>query len=412
MKLLLLCLRLVFDVNEKTISRTTGYSYAVRDLAVELVRNGENEVDCVCVNDEPLLKSWHGVNVLQKKLFKAGLSIKPKYLLKGLRSGISANSGLMEIFRTEYYYLFGGWIENLIQNSSYDFISIQGFTRYSVPYVIACEKLGVRYGVSFHALDCLGDNYYDKDEKFMTSMLRYFAINSVPCTFISTAMMEKAISCLSDEEKQKANFSVILNGASGITKKASLREYYGIGEDEKVCLCSGNINLRKNQYQLVKAYSLLSETEQNNLRIMLIGNLIDERVKEVITQNHLQDRIILCGAVPRNELGGYYNAADFTALLSLSEGFGLSIIEGFTFGLPAILWGDLDVTKDINDLNCVMFVSDRTDECLAQHLISMMKKNWNHNYIKEYARLFSVENMKEKYLNWFLNCVNGGDENG
>ena len=224
--------------------------------------------------------------------------------------------------------------------------------------------------------------------------------------------MEKAISCLSDEEKQKANFSVILNGASGITKKASLREYYGIGEDEKVCLCSGNINLRKNQYQLVKAYSLLSETEQNNLRIMLIGNLIDERVKEVITQNHLQDRIILCGAVPRNELGGYYNAADFTALLSLSEGFGLSIIEGFTFGLPAILWGDLDVTKDINDLNCVMFVSDRTDECLAQHLISMMKKNWNHNYIKEYARLFSVENMKEKYLNWFLNCVNGGDENG
>lgn len=412
MKILLLCLRLVFNVDEKTISRTTGYSYAVRDLAVQLARDGKNTIDCVCVNDEPSLNTWHGVKILQRNLFKAGLSAKPKYLLKGFESGISAKAGIMEILRTEYYYLFGGWIEKLIKNGSYDFISIQGFTRYSVPYVIACERVGIRYGVSFHALDCFGDNYHDKDEKFMASMLRYFAVNSVPCTFISTTMMEKAISCLSDKEKQKANFSVIVNGASRITKRDSIRERYGIRKEEKICLCSGNINHRKNQYQLAKAYSLLNEKEQNSLRIILIGNLVDERVKEIVTQHHLQDKIIFCGSIPRDELGAYYSAADFTALVSLSEGFGLSIIEGFTFGLPAILWNDLDVTKDINDKNCVMFVPERTDECLAQHLIKMVRKKWNHEYIKEYARLFSIENMADKYFNWFYDCIDGGNENG
>lgn len=412
MKILLLCLRLVFEVSDKTKSRTTGYSYAVRDLAAEIVRSGSNTVDCVCVNDEPALKNWHGVNILKRKLFKAGIFIKPNYILKGLASGREAKAGLAEILRTEYYYYFGGWIERLIRKGAYDFVSIQGFTRYSMPYVMACEKTGVKYGVSFHALDCFGDNYHDKDEAFMASMLRFFADKKVPCTFISTTMMEKAKSCLSEEEKQKANFSVILNGASSIVEKPSIRARYGISEKEKVCLCSGNINQRKNQYQLVKAYTLLEESKKNKLRIVLVGNLMDERVENLIVQDHLQDKIILCGSVARSELGAFFSAADFTALTSLSEGFGLSIIEGFAYGLPAILWEDLDVTKDINDPECVMLVPERTNECLVRYLSDIMEKNWDKKYILNYSRSFSIESMAENYLQWFLNCINGGDENG
>lgn len=404
MKILMLCLRLVFDVNNKTISRTTGYSYAVRSLASELAQNPENKIDCICVNDEPKLKAWNGVNILQRNILKACLKSNPTYLIKGVKSGRATKRGLKEILRTEYYYLFEGWIEDIIRKGNYDFVSIQGFTRYSMPYVIACENVGVKYGVSFHALDCFGKNYRDKDEEFMTSMLKFFADNSVPCTFISTTMLEKAMGCLSKNEKETASFSVILNGVSQISKKGLAIKGSEAEDNEKICLCSGNINQRKNQYQLLKAYSMLDERVKNKLKIVLVGNLIDERVSEIINTYNLKERIVVCGAIPREELGRYFSRASFIALVSLSEGFGLSIIEGFSFGLPALLWSDLDITKDINDPNCVMMINDRSDEALASSLEKMLERKWDKEYILKYSSQFSIEKMAEKYLDWFSCC--------
>ena len=70
--------------------------------------------------------------------------------------------------------------------------------------------------------------------------------------------------------------------------------------------------------------------------------------------------------------------------------------------MPSILWQDLDVTKDIYDPKCVLFVPKRTDECLAKYLLCMMEKNWNRDYIEMYSRKFSVEEMAERYMNWFV----------
>lgn len=402
MKVLFLCLRLVFNVNDRTISRTTGYSYAVRDLMKQIASDNANIVDCICVNNEPSLKTWYDINILQRKFSNALVHIKKQYIFDGFRFSCQKNEGVTEFLRTEYYYIFGGWLENIIKKGNYDFVSIQGFTRYSMPYVIACENLGVKYGVSFHALDCFSKTYNDRDRSFITSMIKHFAEKSVPCSFISTVMKENAISCLTESEKKLARFSVILNGSSCNSSTKSARELLGISSEEKVCLCLGNINPRKNQYQLIKAYTMLDENIRKKLRIVMLGNVTDDRVKKLINEKNLQSRVILCGSVPKDEIGAYLQAADFVALLSLSEGFGLSIIEGFKFGLPSILWQDLDVTKDIYDPKCVLFVPKRTDECLAKYLLCMMEKNWNRDYIEMYSRKFSVEEMAERYMNWFV----------
>ncbi|EOI00179.1 hypothetical protein UAW_00193 [Enterococcus haemoperoxidus ATCC BAA-382] len=72
-------------------------------------------------------------------------------------------------------------------------------------------------------------------------------------------------------------------------------------------------------------------------------------IKEMIVKNDLNDRIILLGALNENELAELYKNGKIFLSTSRWEGFGLSIVEAMTFGLPVISFDTTGPREIIGD---------------------------------------------------------------
>lgn len=98
--------------------------------------------------------------------------------------------------------------------------------------------------------------------------------------------------------------------------------------------------------------------------------------------------------------------SSYNALVSIDEGFGLSFIEGFKHGLPAVSFSDLDAIPDIYDPKVMILADERTDKCLAKAIEKLCHINWDCSYIKDYAKKFSYEKMADNYRSIYRDILN------
>lgn len=402
MKILFLCLGLVFDVNKKTEPYTSGYSYLVRDLAIKIAEDSANSVDCYSKNKEPEKDCWNGINLIKRSLLRILRYSKPFYLKKGIEFARLISGGLWETLYVVFTFLEGGLVEKVIKDGKYDHISIQGFMEYSIPYILACQRLGCAYSVSFHALDVFHKNLNTSQEQVTKWALDQLAKDGIPVSFISERMRERALSVVDPQYKKTANFIVILNGCSPIPEiSGDIRKIHNIPESAHIGLCCGNITERKNQVQVVRAYNLLDARIKKDLYFIFVGNVNDANIRTEVEKSDYSDHLILCGPINHEKLFPYYDTADFICIASISEGFGLSAVEGFAFGKPVLMWSDLDAVDDIYDKNAVILVEHRDDEALAEGMVKISRANWSKTCIKEISKKYSISRMASEYEAWF-----------
>jgi glycosyltransferase involved in cell wall biosynthesis len=172
-------------------------------------------------------------------------------------------------------------------------------------------------------------------------------------------------------------------------------------------VCVGNIGIRKNQGQIIKAYLTLPQTIKKNLVILFLGvDTTNGKFQHDINKTNFTDQLIYCGNIPKKDLPYYYSQADYNIVASISEGFGLSIIEGFVYGLPCLTFSDLDAVPDLFHQNTMLLVNNRIDKALADGIENMIKTNWDKKFIQEHAQRFSLEKMAEEYANFYGKIIN------
>lgn len=198
-------------------------------------------------------------------------------------------------------------------------------------------------------------------------------------------------------------FSVILNGCDTTVRMPdySVRERLCIPVTNFVFVFVGNINPNKNQKQVVRAFKLLPSSFKDKTTIIFIGGGDVEDLRDYIIQKDLLECIKVVGAIPKDEIHNYYIASNATILTSLSEGFGLSIVEGYVYGKPTVTFTDLGAFTDICNELTSEGVTERTDEALAKGMLECMKKDWNGDYIKEFSQHFSFESMRTSYISLY-----------
>lgn len=181
-----------------------------------------------------------------------------------------------------------------------------------------------------------------------------------------------------------------------------LRTKYNLPQDCKVILYVGNISVNKNQQQLVRAFPLMDDELCKSTYVLFLGKYADnDPIILQIKNSRWAEHLILCGSVDKDLVPDYYKQADGVVLLSVAEGFGLSLIEGMHFGLPCMMPDDLDAFEDIYTPEAVVRISERKDKAVAEGLAELIRRDWNHESIKDYSRKFESEAMAREYVNFY-----------
>ena len=143
--------------------------------------------------------------------------------------------------------------------------------------------------------------------------------------------------------------------------------FYDIPYDSKIVLYVGNIGVRKNQRQLIESFDLMPREICEKTYVLFLGNdQGTDTVNEAILNSRYAIRFLLCGCIDEEVVFDYYKQGDAVALISTSEGFGLSLIEGMHFGLTCMTFTDVDAYEDIYSECAVVGIEDKSNISVAK----------------------------------------------
>lgn len=190
-------------------------------------------------------------------------------------------------------------------------------------------------------------------------------------------------------------------------KSQLIRELYGTGDGSVILLCVGNIGKRKNQGQLITAFSLLPVDLAEKTYILFCGGKQDSgyTIEALSHDSKWKNHFITCGVVPKDRIDAYYEQSDAVALMSLSEGFGLSLIEGMHFGKPSISFTDVDAFEDIYSPDAMVGVEEHSDEAVAKGLERLLTGKWDSSKIKQYSEKFESQAMANNYIDVYQSNI-------
>ena len=149
------------------------------------------------------------------------------------------------------------------------------------------------------------------------------------------------------------------------SQRERLRARVGVG-DRHLFLTVGGIEPRKGSRYLVEALGLLKASPGRPSMLAVVGghSFQDYRAyrDEVLGSlgRHglsLGDDVVLVGTVPDDELPHWFGAADSFVFPSISEGWGLVVLEALAAGLPVVA-SDIEVLRS--------FLSHETDAVLTE----------------------------------------------
>ena len=358
---------------------------------------------------------------------------KLKDWLIGIKAFFANGVTVKDRARHVFYEVDGGYVRKQIQMEKPDIVHIHGIGTITESYIRICEEMKVRYTVTLHGLIGLNDSVsapvYEKqiERDFLIKAEK----NNIPISVISSGMKARI------EEnylgKKANNITVITNGTKkndendtkfireeGTLTQEKFQEYYSDclkqndlypklsdtyaylqyskKNGKKILFFVGNITKNKNQMQAVE---ILKNTKVfENTLLVLWGREVDNgEVRKKIAEYQLHKNVILGGFNDRMDI--FWKFCDVNLFLSLNDGFGLPIVEGYMHGVPCVTFEDLDATQDLYYPEAMLKVKDRSNESVTDTLKIALDKNWKYEEIIEIGNMFSIDIMSEKYVNWY-----------
>lgn len=114
----------------------------------------------------------------------------------------------------------------------------------------------------------------------------------------------------------------------------------GIPPDGPTLLCVvGRIERSKGIQQLLEAVAVLADSYPDLHLTVVYGGAEEGARRDLdrtVADHALQDRVRFAERVPREELPGYYNAADICVFPSIKEGFGVVTLEAMSCARPVV----------------------------------------------------------------------------
>ena len=133
---------------------------------------------------------------------------------------------------------------------------------------------------------------------------------------------------------------VIYNGLNENFKNALLGKDFESIHQNRYVLSVGLIYSHKNYHRLLEAFKILVDKYHYKGDLLIVGNYFEDYyfkyLNNLVKSLSLQERVFFKGKVLNMDLIGYYKFADVFVLPSISESFGIPLIEAMTIGTPIV----------------------------------------------------------------------------
>ena len=391
----------------------TGFGYMVYDIAKFMAMH--EGVDCLVLNKRYQSFVYDKINFLGISWFgilKYLFSCIPIWVW--VRLIIKYSLSLKSIVHTGYYWLLSGLIRKTLKEGHYDIVHIHGAGLYTEFVIDSIQKSNVAFLLTLHGLVSFSDSVVLEKgiKKFEKDLLTKSLLNKWYLSVISIGMKKKIESYLGEFNIKRIhvinNFipELIDNKCNGDGTK--IRDIYNIPDNAKIILYVGNISKHKNQELMVKAYSLLPRELKHKVYVLFCGNIKNDgnNVSNLIYHSDFKEHLILCGNIPKENINNYYSQSNAVALLSVSEGFGLGLIEGMHYGLPCIASRSIESFEDLYSKEAMIGVDIDNIDDVVKGLESLLTSHWNQEIIKKYSLRFDSSKIIESYLSLFRKIIN------
>lgn len=166
----------------------------------------------------------------------------------------------------------------------------------------------------------------------------------------------------------------------------------------------GSIEERKNVLLAVKALKDMP----TDIHLVVVGKSTPyrDKVKNYITQHHLQSRITLLHHVPFADLPAIYQLAECFVYPSRYEGFGIPIIEAIHSGLPVVACTG-SCLEEAGGADC-LYVHPDDVQAMREALLTLLNDTDRKGRIaraKAYVQRFDTENVTRQLINLYKKCM-------
>lgn len=176
----------------------------------------------------------------------------------------------------------------------------------------------------------------------------------------------------------------------------------------------GSFEKRKDLLTLVKAFCDLKKNQSNkNLKLILAGAVtvngnkkVYNKIKSFIDNNNLDSDVIFPNFISNEDLSIYYKNALVYVFPSIDEGFGIPIIESFSYSTPVVC-SNIPVFKEIGNDAVVYFekgnfisLSEKIQELINSKEIREKCVAKGKVQLKNFSRKKFIEGFENIIYNW------------
>jgi len=133
----------------------------------------------------------------------------------------------------------------------------------------------------------------------------------------------------------------------------------------------GSIHPRKNLVNLIKAFNIFKTKNNNNFKLVIIGRpawKTKDFFKTLNSSPYKKD--IITKQINRAELPEYIGSAEAMFYVSLFEGFGIPILEGFEAGIPVVTSNISSMPEVAKD--AALLVDPYSPDSIADAMLQIM----------------------------------------
>lgn len=187
--------------------------------------------------------------------------------------------------------------------------------------------------------------FWDSPEHYQPLWLKYYlfflrqGIKKNGAIITITAFSKTRLQALAEFKQVPIH---VVYPASGLTTN---KPGYRPEKRSRYFIHVGVLEKRKNLGMLIQAFRLLLEVpEYSDMELVLIGQkgpreTLDDSayLEQLVKELNLHHQVHFLGHVSKEVLSQMYQEAFAYVFPSLNEGFGLPVLEAFTFGIPVII---------------------------------------------------------------------------